>query len=91
MATNTNTSTKTPTPTPTKAAAALMAIVTKNTKIRKVSDDFTVATFVFPDGYSVSVQEYNSLHPRRTIKSRLLSAVTERVQEASADHKLPTL
>ena len=36
-----------------------LAYVYKNTTIRKVSDDFTVATFTGAAGCSVSAQEYN--------------------------------
>lgn len=67
-----------------------LAYVYKNTTIRKVSDDFTVATFTFPDGFSISAQEYNCLHQRGTIKPLLRSIVAERVAElvATGQHKL---
>lgn len=67
-----------------------LAYVYKNTTIRKVSDDFTVATFTFPDGFSISAQEYNCLHQRGTLKPLLRSIVAERVAElvATGQHKL---
>lgn len=67
-----------------------LAYVYKNITIRKVSDDFTVATFTFPDGFSISAQEYNCLHQRGTIKPLLRSIVAERVAElvATGQHKL---
>lgn len=67
-----------------------LAYVYKNTTIRKVSDDFTVATFTFPDGFAVSVQEYNCLHQRGTLKPLLRGIIAERVAElvATGQHKL---
>lgn len=67
-----------------------LAYVYKNITIRKVSDDFTVATFTFPDGFSISAQEYNCLHQRGTIKPLLRSIVAERVAElvATGQHQL---
>ena len=67
-----------------------LAYVYKNTSIRKVSDDFNVATFTFPDGFSVSAQEYNCLHQRGTIKPLLRGIVAQRVAElvATGQHQL---
>ena len=67
-----------------------LAYVFKNTTIRKVSDDFTVATFTFPDGFSVSAQEYNCLHQRGTLKPLLRSIIAQRVAElvATGQHQL---
>lgn len=67
-----------------------LAYVSKNTSIRKVSDDFTVATFTFPDDFSVSAQEYNCLHQRGTLKPLLRGIVAQRVAElvATGQHKL---
>ena len=67
-----------------------LAYVYKNTSIRKVSDDFTVATFTFPDGFAVSAQEYNCLHQRGTIKPLLRGIVAQRVAElvATSQHQL---
>lgn len=67
-----------------------LAYVYKNTSIRKVSDDFTVATFTFPDGFAVSAQEYNCLHQRGTIKPLLRGIVAQRVAElvATGQHQL---
>ena len=67
-----------------------LAYVSKNTSIRKVSDDFTVATFTFPDGFAVSAQEYNCLHQRGTIKPLLRGIVAQRVAElvATGQHQL---
>ena len=67
-----------------------LAYVYKNTSIRKVSDDFTVATFTFSDGFSVSAQEYNCLHQRGTIKPLLRGIVAQRVAElvATGQHQL---
>ena len=67
-----------------------LAYVFKNTTIRKVSDDFTVATFTFPDGFSISAQEYNCLHQRGTLKPLLRSIVAQRVAElvATGQHQL---
>ena len=61
-----------------------LAYVFKNTSIRKVSDDFTVATFTFPDGFAVSAQEYNCLHQRGTIKPLLRGLIAQRVAELAA-------
>ena len=67
-----------------------LTYVYKNTTIRKVSDDFTVATFTFPDGFSVSAQEYNCLHQRGTLKPLLRGIIAERVAElvATGQHQL---
>ena len=67
-----------------------LAYVFKNTTIRKVSDDFTVATFTFPDGFAVSAQEYNCLHQRGTLKPFLRGIVAQRVAElvATGQHQL---
>ena len=67
-----------------------LAYVYKNTTIRKVSDDFTVATFTFPDGFAVSAQEYNCLHQRGTIKPLLRGSIAEWVAElvATTEHQL---
>ena len=67
-----------------------LAYVSKNTSIRKVSDDFTVATFTFPDGFSVSAQEYNCLHQRGTLKPLLRGIIAQRVAElvATGQHQL---
>ena len=67
-----------------------LAYVSKNTTIRKVSDDFTVATFTFPDGFAVSAQEYNCLHQRGTLKPLLRSIIAQRVAElvATGQHQL---
>lgn len=67
-----------------------LAYVSKNTTIRKVSDDFTVATFTFPDGFAVSAQEYNCLHQRGTLKPLLRGLIAERVAElvAAGQHTL---
>ena len=67
-----------------------LAYVSKNTFIRKVSDDFTVATFTFPDGFAVSAQEYNCLHQRGTLKPLLRGIVAQRVAElvATGQHQL---
>ena len=67
-----------------------LAYVYKNTSIRKVSDDFTVATFTFPDGFAVSAQEYNCLHQRGTIKPLLRGIVAQEVAElvATGQHQL---
>ena len=67
-----------------------LAYVYKNTSIRKVSDDFTVATFTFPDGFAVSAQEYNCLHQRGTIKPLLRGIVAQQVAElvATGQHQL---
>ena len=67
-----------------------LAYVYKNTSIRKVSDDFTVATFTFPDGFAVSAQEYNCLHQRGTLKPLLRSIIAQRVAElvATGQHQL---
>lgn len=67
-----------------------LAYVSKNTSIRKVSDDFTVATFTFPDGFAISAQEYNCLHQRGTIKPLLRGIIAERVAElvATDQHQL---
>ena len=67
-----------------------LAYVSKNTSIRKVSDDFTVATFTFPDGFAVSAQEYNCLHQRGTLKPLLRGIVAQQVAElvATGQHKL---
>ena len=67
-----------------------LAYVSKNTTIRKVSDDFTVATFTFPDGFTVSAQEYNCLHQRGTLKPLLRSIIAQRVAElvATGQHQL---
>lgn len=61
-----------------------LAYVSKNTSIRKVSDDFTVATFTFPDGFAVSAQEYNCLHQRGTLKPLLRGLIAQRVAELAA-------
>ena len=67
-----------------------LAYVYKNTSIRKVSDDFTVATFTFPDGFAVSAQEYNCLHQRGTIKPLLRGIIAQEVAElvATGQHQL---
>ena len=67
-----------------------LAYVSKNTSIRKVSDDFTVATFTFPDGFTVSAQEYNCLHQRGTFKPLLRGIIAQRVAElvATGQHQL---
>ena len=67
-----------------------LAYVSKNTTIRKVSDDFTVATFTFPDGFSISAQEYNCLHQRGTLKPLLRGIIAQRVAElvATGQHQL---
>ena len=67
-----------------------LAYVCKNTTIRKVSDDFTVATFTFPDGFSVSAQEYNCLHQRGTLKPLLRGIIAQCVAElvATSQHTL---
>ena len=67
-----------------------LAYVSKNTVIRKVSDDFTVATFTFPDGFAVSAQEYNCLHQRGTLKPLLHGLIAQRVAElvATGQHQL---
>ena len=67
-----------------------LAYVYKNTSIRKVSDDFTMATFTFPDGFAVSAQEYNCLHQRGTIKPLLRGIIAQRVAElvATGQHQL---
>ena len=61
-----------------------LAYVSKNTSIRKVSDDFSVATFTFPDGFAVSAQEYNCLHQRGTLKPLLRGIIAQRVAELAA-------
>ena len=67
-----------------------LAYVSKNTSIRKVSDDFTVATFTFPDGFAVSAQEYNCLHQRGTLKPLLRGIIAQQVAElvATGQHTL---
>ena len=67
-----------------------LAYVYKNTTIRKVSDDVTVATFTFRDGFSVSAQEYNCLHQRGTIKPLLRGIIAQEVAElvATGQHQL---
>ena len=67
-----------------------LAYVSKNTTIRKVSDDFTVATFTFPDGFAVSAQEYNCLHQRGTLKPLLRGIIAQQVAElvATGQHTL---
>ena len=67
-----------------------LAYVSKNTVIRKVSDDFTVATFTFPDGFAISAQEYNCLHQRGTLKPLLRGIIAQRVAElvATGQHQL---
>ena len=67
-----------------------LAYVSKNTTIRKVSDDFTVATFTFPDDFAVSAQEYNCLHQRGTLKPLLRSIIAQQVAElvATGQHQL---
>ena len=67
-----------------------LAYVSKNTTIRKVSDDFSVATFTFPDGFAVSAQEYNCLHQRGTLKPLLRGIIAQRVAElvATGQHQL---
>lgn len=67
-----------------------LAYVSKNTSIRKVSDDFTVATFTFPDGFAVSAQEYNCLHQRGTLKPLLRGLIAQQVAElvATTEHQL---
>ena len=67
-----------------------LAYVSKNTAIRKVSDDFTVATFTFPDGFAVSAQEYNCLHQRGTLKPLLRGLIAQQVAElvATGQHQL---
>ena len=67
-----------------------LAYVSKNTSIRKVSDDFSVATFTFPDGFTVSAQEYNCLHQRGTLKPLLRGIIAQQVAElvATGQHQL---
>lgn len=67
-----------------------LAYVSKNTSIRKVSDDFTVATFTFPDGFAVSAQEYNCLHQRGMLKPLLRGLIAQQVAElvATTEHQL---
>ena len=67
-----------------------LAYVSKNTTIRKVSDDFSVATFTFPDGFTVSAQEYNCLHQRGTLKPLLRGIIAQQVAElvATGQHQL---
>lgn len=67
-----------------------LAYVSKNTTIRKVSDDFSVATFTFPDGFAVSAQEYNCLHQRGTLKPLLRGIIAQQVAElvATGQHQL---
>lgn len=67
-----------------------LAYVSKNTTIRKISDDFTVATFTFPDGFAVSAQEYNCLHQRGTLKPLLRGIIAQQVAElvATGQHQL---
>ena len=67
-----------------------LAYVSKNTSIRKVSDDFSVATFTFPDGFTVSAQEYNCLHQRGTLKPLLRGLIAQQVAElvATGQHTL---
>ena len=67
-----------------------LAYVSKNTSIRKVSDDFSVATFTFPDGFTVSAQEYNCLHQRGTLKPLLRGLIAQQVAElvATGQHQL---
>ena len=67
-----------------------LAYVSKNTTIRKVSDDFTVATFTFPDGFAISAQEYNCLHQRGTLKPLLRGIIAQQVAElvATGQHTL---
>lgn len=67
-----------------------LAYVFKNTSIKKVSDDFTVATFTFPDGFSISAQEYNCLHQRGTLKPLLRGIIAQEVAElvATGQHQL---
>ena len=67
-----------------------LAYVSKNTTIRKVSDDFSVATFTFPDGFTVSAQEYNCLHQRGTLKPLLRGIIAQQVAElvATGQHTL---
>ena len=67
-----------------------LAYVYKNTSIRKVSDDFTVATFTFPDGFAISAQEYNCLHQRGTLKPLLRGIIAQQVAEllATGQHTL---
>ena len=67
-----------------------LAYVSKNTSIRKVSDDFTVATFTFPDGFAVSAQEYNCLHQRGPLKPLLRGIIAQQVAElvATGQHTL---
>lgn len=67
-----------------------LAYVYKNTSIRKISDDFTVATFTFPDGFAVSAQEYNCLHQRGTLKPLLRGIIAQQVAElvATGQHQL---
>lgn len=67
-----------------------LAYVSKNTTIRKVSDDFSVATFTFPDGFAVSAQEYNCLHQRGTLKPLLRGLIAQQVAElvATGQHQL---
>lgn len=64
--------------------------VAKHTSIHKVSDDFTVATFTFPDGFAVSAQEYNCLHQRGTLKPLLRGLIAQQVAElvATGQHTL---
>ena len=67
-----------------------LAYVSKNTTIKKVSDDFSVATFTFPDGFTVSAQEYNCLHQRGTLKPLLRGIIAQQVAElvATGPHTL---
>lgn len=67
-----------------------LAYVSKNTSIKKVSDDFTVATFTFPDSFAVSAQEYNCLHQRGTLKPLLRGLIAQQVAElvATGQHTL---
>ena len=67
-----------------------LAYVSKNTTIKKVSDDFSVATFTFPDGFAVSAQEYNCLHQRGTLKPLLRGIIAQQVAElvATGQHQL---
>lgn len=67
-----------------------LTYVSKNTSIKKVSDDFTVATFTFPDGFAVSAQEYNCLHQRGTLKPLLRGLIAQQVAElvATGQHQL---
>ena len=67
-----------------------LAYVSTNTAIRKVSDDFAVATSTFPDGFAVSAQEYNCLHQRGTLTPLLRGLIAQRVAElvATSPHQL---